>query len=288
MELQARRLDPGWSSAGGGGGGLGDGRHGVGAGGACKDGAIGGAVGEIVAQMFKPANGMFYTEAEKTTVLGYSKLVAGAVSAYAGGNAQMAITTAETAVKNNGLLELLSPRNLPQTKFTGKVNAGTESVEKTATIDTERQRITLIQPADKYLYAAGTGGPQVDGYTLIFVHAGEQSIQGVKPNNITEWNTFINMIKTSGAWKEGQSIILDACNTGMIDAGVASALAKSLNTKVIGASTTTWNIPSYSTAGVTGAYIKLTDSIPNLLAPGIWKTYGADGSLLSTTTKKPY
>ena len=74
----------------------------------------------------------------------------------------------------------------------------------------------------------------------------------------------------------------------MIGAGVASVLAKSLNIKVIGASTTTWNIPSYSISGVTGAYAKLTDSIPNLLAPGIWKTYGADGSLLSTRTKKPY
>ena len=78
---------------------------GAAAGGACKDGAIGSAVGEVVAGMFKPANGMFFTEAEKTTVLGYSKLVAGAVSAYAGGNAQTAITTAEVAVRNNYLTD---------------------------------------------------------------------------------------------------------------------------------------------------------------------------------------
>lgn len=266
---------------------------GAAAGGTCKDGAIGGAVGEIVAEMFKgqkPAASASAADVEAYTqkVLAYSKLVAGAVTAYAGGNAQTAITTAETAVKNNGLLELLFPRNLPQKKFTGKIDIGTESVEKTAAIDTERQRITLIQPADKYLYAAGTGGPQVDGYTVIFAHAGEQSIQGVNPKNTAEWNSFVNMIKSSGAWKEGQPIILDACNTGMIDSGVASALARSLNTKVIGASTTTWNIPSYSTSGITGAYGKLTDSIPNLLAPGVWKTYGADGTLLTTTIKKPY
>ena len=80
------------------------------AGGACKDGAIGGAVGEIVAEMFKgqkPAASA--SDADKLAysnkVLAYSKLVAGAVSAYAGGNAQTAITTAETAVKNNYLTD---------------------------------------------------------------------------------------------------------------------------------------------------------------------------------------
>jgi hypothetical protein len=58
-------------------------------------------LGEVVGQMIKPANGMFYTEAEKDKVLAYSKMVAGAVTAYAGGNAQTAITTSEVAVKNN-------------------------------------------------------------------------------------------------------------------------------------------------------------------------------------------
>lgn len=69
--------------------------------GTCRDGAIGSAVGEIVAGMFQPANGMFYTEAEKSNVLLYSKLVAGAVSTYAGGDGQTAITTSEVAVQNN-------------------------------------------------------------------------------------------------------------------------------------------------------------------------------------------
>jgi hypothetical protein len=81
---------------------------GAAAGGACRDGAIGGAVGEIVAEMFKGQKpGAYASTAEidayNQKVLGYSKLVAGAVSAYAGGNAQTAITTAETAVKNNFL-----------------------------------------------------------------------------------------------------------------------------------------------------------------------------------------
>ena len=77
---------------------------GAAAGGTCKDGAIGGAVGEIVAEMF-PKPGVTATSAEINAfngkVLAYSKLVAGAVSAYAGGNAQTAITAAEVTVKNN-------------------------------------------------------------------------------------------------------------------------------------------------------------------------------------------
>lgn len=78
--------------------------------GACRDGAIGGAVGEVVAEMFKgqrPGAGASAAAvaAFNDRVLGYSKLVAGAVSAYAGGNAQTAITTAETAVRNNFLTD---------------------------------------------------------------------------------------------------------------------------------------------------------------------------------------
>jgi hypothetical protein len=83
---------------------------GAAAGGTCKDGAIGGAVGEIVAEMFKgqkPAASASAADVEayNQKVLGYSKLVAGAMSAYAGGNAQTAITTAETAVRNNFLTD---------------------------------------------------------------------------------------------------------------------------------------------------------------------------------------
>jgi hypothetical protein len=80
---------------------------GAAAGGACKDGAVGGAVGEIVAQLMPPKNGIAYSDSEKNNVLALSKLVAGAASAYAGGNAQTAITTAETAVQNNALVPAL-------------------------------------------------------------------------------------------------------------------------------------------------------------------------------------
>ena len=79
---------------------------GAAAGGACKDGAIGGAVGEIVAEMFKgqvPAWSAPQAEwdAFDAKIKASGKLVAGAVAAYAGGNAQTAITTAEVAIDNN-------------------------------------------------------------------------------------------------------------------------------------------------------------------------------------------
>jgi filamentous hemagglutinin len=79
---------------------------GAAAGGACKDGAIGGAVGENVAQMFKgQVPSWTASDAEwdafDAKVKASGKLVAGAVAAYAGGNAQTAITTAEVAIDNN-------------------------------------------------------------------------------------------------------------------------------------------------------------------------------------------
>jgi hypothetical protein len=64
-------------------------------------------VGEIVAGLMPPKNGIAYSDTEKANVLALSKLVAGATSAYAGGNAQTAITTAETAVQNNALVPAL-------------------------------------------------------------------------------------------------------------------------------------------------------------------------------------
>ena len=69
----------------------------------CRDGAIGSAVGEMMAQIFKPANGMFYSEQEKANVLAASKIVAGAVTAYVGGDVQTALITTDVAVKNNAL-----------------------------------------------------------------------------------------------------------------------------------------------------------------------------------------
>lgn len=76
--------------------------------GSCQDGAIGAAVGEVVADMFKSQKpGAYAPQAEwdayDAKVLALSKIAAGAVSAYTGGNAQTAIATAETAVRYNFL-----------------------------------------------------------------------------------------------------------------------------------------------------------------------------------------
>ena len=82
---------------------------GAAANGSCRDGAIGGAVGEMVADLFQgqvPAWDAPQAEwdAFDAKVKAYGKLVAGAVAAYAGGNAQTAITTAEVAIDNNSRL----------------------------------------------------------------------------------------------------------------------------------------------------------------------------------------
>lgn len=69
--------------------------------------AVGAAVGKIVAGLMPPKNGIAYSDTEKANVLALSKLVAGATSAYAGGNAQTAIATAETAVQNNALVPVI-------------------------------------------------------------------------------------------------------------------------------------------------------------------------------------
>jgi hypothetical protein len=62
----------------------------------------------VVADLFKDQKPGAYASEEEwkaydAKVLAYSKIVAGAVSAYSGGDAQTAITTAETAVSNNFL-----------------------------------------------------------------------------------------------------------------------------------------------------------------------------------------
>ena len=51
----------------------------------CKSRALGAALGEVIAEnMFKPANGIEYTEAEKSKILNITKLTTGVVAAYAG------------------------------------------------------------------------------------------------------------------------------------------------------------------------------------------------------------
>ncbi|WP_375055087.1 DUF637 domain-containing protein [Zobellella sp. DQSA1] len=75
-------------------------------GGRCADGAIGAAVGEMVAELQdKPGAtaGEQEWQAYRANTLALSKITAGAITAYAGGNAQTAINSADTAVRNNVL-----------------------------------------------------------------------------------------------------------------------------------------------------------------------------------------
>lgn len=81
------------------------------AGGSCRDGAIGAAVAEIVAEFFIEDVPSLSASTEEWTafdnkVKAYGKFVAGSIAAYIGGDAQTAITTAETAYDNNGRLAM--------------------------------------------------------------------------------------------------------------------------------------------------------------------------------------
>ncbi|WP_228148685.1 DUF637 domain-containing protein [Acinetobacter baumannii] len=70
----------------------------------CKSRALGAALGEVIAEnMFKPANGIEYTEAEKSKILNITKLTTGVVAAYAGYNVTAAANAADIAVSNNYL-----------------------------------------------------------------------------------------------------------------------------------------------------------------------------------------
>ncbi|WP_284090925.1 DUF637 domain-containing protein [Acinetobacter pittii] len=70
----------------------------------CKSRALGAALGEVIAEnMFKPANGIEYTEAEKSKILNITKLTTGVVAAYAGYDVTAAANAADTAVSNNYL-----------------------------------------------------------------------------------------------------------------------------------------------------------------------------------------
>lgn len=70
----------------------------------CQSRALGAALGEVIAEnMFKPANGVEYTAAEKARILTVSKLTTGVVAAYTGYDVNAAANAADIAVTNNYL-----------------------------------------------------------------------------------------------------------------------------------------------------------------------------------------
>lgn len=75
----------------------------------CEAGAIGAAVGEIVASLMPdPANGIEYNDEEKFKIKSTGKVVAGVVSAYAGYDVNTAANSADIAIQNNSLVRLAS------------------------------------------------------------------------------------------------------------------------------------------------------------------------------------
>lgn len=69
---------------------------------ACRDGAIGAAVGEMVAEIMLPGRDITL-ESDRYQITEFSKLVAGGVVAVAGGDVGVATQAAEIAVKENSL-----------------------------------------------------------------------------------------------------------------------------------------------------------------------------------------
>ena len=145
--------------------------------GTCRDGAIGGAVGEIVAEMFKgkvpawTASDAEWAAFDKQ-VKDYGKLVAGAVSAYAGGNAQTAITTAEVAIDNNARMAF-------------RVQAMQQSVSPQQLWI--NMRVQSLQTAVRESGGTVTGNVTVPGarvnYTQSDIARLETQLKGLSPNH---------------------------------------------------------------------------------------------------------
>jgi hypothetical protein len=162
--------------------------------GTCRDGAIGATLGEIIAQLLPPKNGIAYSNSEKNNVLALSKLVAGATSAYAGGNAQTAITTAEVAVQNNALVPaLIGLAWLADKAWTAyevsqdvaAIRDGTKTVDQVA-----------LEKGEEYLTGIILGN--VGRYGVKAVKAGGKWVQSKDPfSNVMESRGTSNMPSTS-------------------------------------------------------------------------------------------
>ncbi len=90
----------------------------------CEAGAIGAAVGEIVASLMPdPANGIEYNDEEKFKIKSTGKVVAGVVSAYAGYDVNTAANSADIAIQNNSLVRLASTAGKILVKSLDELNA---------------------------------------------------------------------------------------------------------------------------------------------------------------------
>ncbi|GKS83761.1 hypothetical protein AVMA1855_06435 [Acidovorax sp. SUPP1855] len=166
------------------------------------------------------------------------------------------------------------------------LDASQKRVRKIATIDPIRKKIILIQPGDKVLYQSGLREKGVAGYVYVFAHATAKSIQGM-----IHGMEVADTIRRSGLW-HGEPVLIDACNAGATSDGIASELAQVLRTHVTAPTTTTWNYPLGGSAVGQGAFEKLPGVLamlpmPDLLHPGVWRTWGPDGQPIATAPTSP-
>lgn len=90
----------------------------------CEAGAIGAGVGEIVASLMPdPANGIEYNDDEKIKIRNTGKVVAGAISAYAGYDVNTAANAADIAIENNSLVKLATTTGKILVKTLDEFNA---------------------------------------------------------------------------------------------------------------------------------------------------------------------
>ncbi len=201
--------------------------------------------------------------------------------------------------------------------------SGEKYDKRIATIDLVRKKIILLEPDlehDKNLYKSAVMANGIDGYVLIVAHARSDRLHGFSIANI---RAFVQMIvMPSGVWSPGVPVVLDACRSGQDPAGIASALAKTLQTYVTAPSDLSWTYPNWlpffklqqigngvfpplietpvrsqelnfpdsnleKLANVSGKaihYLKeQISAVPNLLKPGEWRTWGPDGVLIAAT-----
>jgi hypothetical protein len=122
--------------------------------------------------------------------------------------------------------------------------SGEKYEKRIATVDIRRKKIILLEPDlehDKSLYQTAVTADGIDGYVLILAHARSDRLHGFSIANIRAFVQLIVM--PSGVWAPGVPIVLDACRSGQDPAGIASALAKTLETYVTAPSDSSWTYP---------------------------------------------
>lgn len=124
--------------------------------------------------------------------------------------------------------------------------SGERFEKRIASIDLCRKKIILIEPDlehDRDIYASAVIADGIDGYVLIVAHARSDRLHGFSIANI---KAFVQLIVIpSGVWSPGIPIVLDACRSGQDPAGIASALAKTLETYVTAPNDLSWTYPGW-------------------------------------------